>query len=45
MQSTVPIFCTLEAFDDRGVFVEFLLLDSHIYSDNILPDNAASTDV
>jgi len=45
MESTVAVFCPLETFHDCWVFVEFLLLDGYIYSDNILPDNATSTDV
>ena len=45
VQSTVAVLCTLEALQDRGVLVEFPLLDGHIDPDNILPDNAPSANV
>lgn len=45
MQSTIAILCTLEAFHNRGVLVEFLLFNGHIYSDDILPDDASGADI
>ena len=45
MQSTVAVLCTLEALHDRGVLVELSLLYSHVYPDDILPDDTPSTNV
>ena len=45
MQSTIAVFCAFEAFHNRGVLVEFLLLNGHIYSNDILPDDTSSTDI
>lgn len=45
MQSAVAVLCALETFHNLGVLVEFLLLDSHIYPDDILPDDTSSTNV
>jgi len=45
MQSTVAVLCMLEALHNRGVLVEFLLLNGHVYSDDILPDDTPSTNV
>ena len=43
MQSTITILCVLEAFHNGGVLVEFLFLDSYVYSDDVLPDYTSST--
>ena len=45
MQSAVAVLCALETFHNLGVLVEFLLLDSYVYSDDILPDNTPGTNV
>ena len=45
MQSTVAILCALEAFHDGGILVKFLLLDFHIYSNDILPDDTPGANV
>ena len=45
MESTIAILRALETFHNRGVFVEFLLLDGYIYSNDILPNDAPSADV
>ena len=45
MQATVAVLRMLEACNDIGVLVEFLLLDSHINPDDVLPHDTPSTDI
>ena len=45
MQSAIAVSCTLKAFRNLGTLIEFLLFGSHIYPDDILPDDTPSTDV
>jgi len=45
MQSTVAVLCTLETLHDSGVLVEFLLLNGHVYSDDVLPNDTPGANV
>ena len=45
MQSTIAILCTLEAFHDCGVLVEFPFLDGNIDSDDVLPDDTPRANI
>jgi hypothetical protein len=45
VQATVAVLRTFEAFHDIGIFVELLLLDGHIDSDDVLPYDAPGTDI
>lgn len=45
MQASVAFFSVLEAVDDDLVFVELTLFDRHVDLDNVLPDDATSSNV
>ena len=45
MQTPVTLLSAFCAFQNRLVLMELSLCDGNIYSDNVLPDDPASTDV
>lgn len=45
MQTSVTFFSAFHTFEDRLVLVKFSLCDGYINSDNVLPDDPASTNI
>ena len=45
MEATVAVLGVVEALEDGLVLVELLLLDRHVDTDDVLPDNTSSANV